>query len=255
MGGCTTKMKNYKLSNSAIVMVAGSSAGTQPKYYENGYWYKTNNNGYEGLSEYLVSLILSCSDAKEYITYEKCTINDRNGCRSKSFLKENETFISFQRLYDMFNGGNLTDAIMIYSDVEDRIKFVVEFIKEYTDFDCYNYLSSILTLDYFTLNIDRHFHNLGLVGNSQTGRFRAAPIFDNGDALLSNYEKFPADISLEENIENVYGQPFSANLGLQAKALGFNLKIDYKKLDEKLTNEPESRAVDVIRYQMEHVRL
>ena len=247
-------MKDYTLSTKALVMVSGSSAGTQPKYYEDGYWYKTNNNGYEGLAEYLVSLVLSCSDAKEYVMYEKCTINGKSGCRSKNFLREDETFISFQRLYDMYNGGNLSEAIMLKDSVEDRIDFTVQFIKDITGYDCYSYLSSILTLDYLTLNTDRHFHNLGLIGNGKTGEFRAAPIFDNGDSLLSNYEKFPADLSIEENIENVYSQPFSSNPGMQAKILGFGLKINYEKLEDLLKEEPNSRALDVLKYQLKMCR-
>lgn len=35
-------IKENKLSPQALVMVQGSSKGTQPKYYENGYWYKVN---------------------------------------------------------------------------------------------------------------------------------------------------------------------------------------------------------------------
>ncbi len=57
-------IKEYKLSPQALVMVQGSSKGTQPKYYENGYWYKVNQCGYEGLSEYLVSKVLECSNAE-----------------------------------------------------------------------------------------------------------------------------------------------------------------------------------------------
>ncbi len=43
-------------------MVAGSSIGTQKKYYEKGYWYKQNHVGFEGVSEYLASKVLSCSN-------------------------------------------------------------------------------------------------------------------------------------------------------------------------------------------------
>ena len=34
------KIKEYRLSPEALVMVAGSSIGTQKKFYEAGYWYK-----------------------------------------------------------------------------------------------------------------------------------------------------------------------------------------------------------------------
>ena len=54
MGGCKSQMRDYRLSPAALVMVQGSSKGTQPKYYEDGYWYKVNNVGYEGLAKRLV---------------------------------------------------------------------------------------------------------------------------------------------------------------------------------------------------------
>lgn len=244
-------MKEYKLSARAIVMTQGSSAGTQPKYYDSGYWYKTNNTGYEGKAERLVSLLLSCTDVENYVTYEECTINGRNGCRSLNFLHESESFISFQRLYDMYKGGNLIDHIMLIDDINDRIKYVLDFIMYYTNLDCRKYLSNILTLDFITLNTDRHFHNLGIIANSETDEFRCAPIFHNGCSLLSNYEQFPADVSIEDNIEKVYGQPFSGNLWLQAKAAGISLNIDYTKIDELLENEESSRALDVLRLRLE----
>lgn len=69
-------MKNYKLSAEAIVMISGSSAGTQPKYYENGYWYKTDRMGYEGTAEHLMSVVLSCSD------YGPAFSQSRHHCQS-----------------------------------------------------------------------------------------------------------------------------------------------------------------------------
>lgn len=40
MEGCEGQMLDYRLSPEALVMVQGSSRGTQPKYYDKGYWYK-----------------------------------------------------------------------------------------------------------------------------------------------------------------------------------------------------------------------
>ena len=246
MEGRESQMKDYKLSAEALVMIQGSSAGTQPKYYDNGYWYKTNNAGYEGLSEYLVSLLLSCSSIKEYVVYEECLVNGRKGCRSKSFLGKDESFISFQRLYDMYKGGNLTDQIMPINDTKARIEYVLDFVKYYTDLDCSDYLSATLSLDFIILNTDRHFHNLGIIVNGATGEYRTAPVFDNGCSLLSDYEKFPEDVSIDENIESAYGQPFSSNLWVQASAAGINLHVDYEKLFSLLKNEPDSRALQVL---------
>ena len=42
-----------------------SSKGNQFKWYKNGYWYKADQNGYEGLSEYVVSKLLEKSNLKK----------------------------------------------------------------------------------------------------------------------------------------------------------------------------------------------
>lgn len=242
-------VKEYRLSPQALVMVQGSSKGTQPKYYENGYWYKVNNLGYEGYSEYIVSRMLECSNVDSYVKYEQCTINGRAGCRSKNFIGENESFLSFQRLYDLITGESLQERIRLISEVADRIDFAREFILENTGWDCSMYLSQILTLDMLTLNTDRHFNNLGLIVDASTGVYKAAPIFDNGNSLLSDWDRFDEE-TVEENLEKVYGQPFSASLEIQAHEAGIGLSIDYQKLQSILEKEPVSRGVEVLKYQL-----
>jgi len=242
-------VKEYVLSPQALVMVQGSSKGTQPKYYEKGFWYKVNNLGYEGYSEYLVSKVLECSNVDSYVKYEQCTINGRAGCRSKSFIRENESFLSFQRLYDLLTGESLQERIRLISEVADRIGFVRKFVLENTGWDCSMYLSQILALDMLTLNTDRHFNNLGLIVDASTGVYKAAPIFDNGNSLLSDWDRFDEE-TVEENLEKVYGQPFSASLEMQAREAGIGLMIDYEKLQTVLEKEPVSRGVKVLKYQL-----
>ena len=163
-------MKNYILSAEAMVMISGSSAGTQPKYYERGYWYKANQNGYEATAEYLAGLVLSCSNVEEYVSYELCMINGRAGCRSKSFLSSTEAFISFQRLYDMYHGGNLSERIRTpCPHHRERLDFVKSFVLDYSGVDCAEYLSKTLGLDCLILNTDRHFNNLGIIADRESG--------------------------------------------------------------------------------------
>lgn len=243
-------MNNYILSPSALVMVAGSSKGTQNKYYDNGYWYKLNSKGYEGLSEYLVSKLLSCSSIENFVEYEECSINGRSGCRSKNFLEPSEAFMSFQRLFDIYHGGALAETIIPFNEVSERIEYVKSFIKEAVGFDVSNYLSKILTLDMLTLNTDRHFNNLGIIINQDTGKCKEAPIFDNGAALLSSFAEFYPDDTIEENIEKTHSMPFSSNFELQAKECGIGFSLDYDKLERVLSNESKSRALEVLRFQI-----
>ena len=57
------------IENQYIVMQEGTSEGTQIKYKKNGYWYKKDSRGNEGLTEYLVSELMRYTSLKgdEYI--------------------------------------------------------------------------------------------------------------------------------------------------------------------------------------------
>lgn len=248
------KVADYILTPAAMSMVAGSSKGAQKKYYDAGKWYKENYSGYEGTSEHLVSLVLQCSNIQNYVYYEKCTINGKKGCVSDNFLKENEVYISLDRLHDMYIGGKLDDFVYRYQDMNERIAYVESFVKEYTGLDMHDYFSKMLALDALILNTDRHFNNIGLIANSKTNKYHFAPIFDNGKALLSEIEKFPFYLSLEENIANVIGKPFAANLEYQAHVFGYGLKIDYPRLYALLEKEDSSRALEVLYLQLERYR-
>lgn len=251
--GRSLYMKNIKgyIPPEVIAMVSGSSIGTQKKYYDKGIWYKQDNSGYEGRAEYLVSIVLKYSNLSDYVEYECCTINGINGCCSKCFLKENESYISLQRLYDVFHGGQLSERIRIFDSVSDRIDFVVDFIMEHTDLDIREYLGKLLTLDMLILNNDRHFNNIGIIADTGNDTYRPAPVFDNGNSLLSSMVLFPFEMPMEQCVDSVIGQPFSANLERQAAELGFGLKIDYDGLKEELSKEPSSRALKVLLLQMD----
>lgn len=116
------------------------------------------------------------------------------------------------------------------------VSHMIDFIFDHTGLDCSEYLSQILTLDMLILNTGRHFNNLGILVDAETEICSTAPIFDNGDSFLSDWERFHKD-TLEENLELVYGQPFSSSLEAQAEYAGIGLAIDYKRLEMEL---PES---------------
>ena len=245
------RVENYTLTPTAMSMVAGSSKGTQKKYYEAGKWYKENYSGYEGTAEHLASLVLECSNIDAYVYYEKCTINGKKGCVCDNFLKEDEVYISLDRLHDMYIGGKLDDYVYRYQNIDERIAYVENFVKEYIGLDIHEYFSKMLSFDALILNTDRHFNNIGIIANATTDKYSYAPIFDNGRALLSEIEKFPFDLSIEENIENVIGKPFAANLEYQAHVFDYGLKIDYEKLYRLLEMEEKSRALEVLYLQLE----
>jgi hypothetical protein len=253
MGGCSVEevIKDYKLSPEAMIMVAGSSIGTQKKYYAKGFWYKQNKVGYEGIAEYLASKVLSCSNISEYVKYEQCKINGKEGCRSANFLREKESFISLQRLYDTYHGGQLSKRIRMIDSISDRVKFVVDFVLDTTGLDIKERLGKIATFDMLILNTDRHFNNIGIIADVLQNDYKNAPVFDNGNALLSNVGEYPFDVSIENNIDKVVGQPFAASLERQAMELGFGLRINYAELHKMLQKEPDSRALQTLQIQLE----
>ena len=245
-----------RLPAEAMVLVSGSSKGTQQKYFFDNKWYKQNRIGYEDLAEVLSTRVLMCSNIENYVPYKKCIINGKKGCLSENFLKRDEAYSSLQRLYDIYYNRELTDVVQGIGNIEDKIQYVLEFVEKATKLDIKEYLGKMFTFDMLILNTDRHFNNIGLIINSVTKQYRTAPIFDNGNALLSDIGEFPFDKSIEENIEKVIGKPFYANLERQAMEIGFGLKINYQKLYKLLEKEPESRALEVLKYQLnryEHI--
>lgn len=82
-------------------------------------------------------------------------------------------------------------------------------------------------------------------------RYRPAPVFDNGNSLLSDNGRYDENVSPETNIEKTVGQPFCASLERQAMELDFGLKLNYRKLIEQLEHEPDSRALDVLHIQLQ----
>lgn len=248
-------MKEYTVPATNTYTSHGSSEGSQVKFFYAGKWFKQNLNGYEGKAEHLASCVLACSNIDDFVWYDECIINGRKGCVSDSFLRENERFMSLDRLHKTYTGERISNQVMQYNQPKDRLKYVEDFVFKYTNLNISTYLSDTFALDAFILNCDRHFNNLGVVYNGQDRTFRPAPIFDNGAGFLSSFAKFPPYNSIEENAQQVVGFPICSNLDLQAHTAEIQLCIDYEMLESQfLQYEEPSRALDVLRYQMEYKR-
>ncbi|MCC8044266.1 MAG: hypothetical protein LIP12_02045 [Clostridiales bacterium] len=201
------ELTEYTIGKEFAIPAGFSSSGIQAKYYKDGFWYKKNRDGYEGLAEQICSDVLSFTNIQDYVPYEACRINGVSGCRSRNFLNpDTETFTSFKTAYRYAYGRELSDRLYTLQNPKDRIKFTIDFIKDYSGLDCTEYLRTLLSFDMLVLNIDRHFHNMGLIKSDDGYRF--APIFDNGAALLSNMGIFHPDETIENNIELAVGKPF-----------------------------------------------
>lgn len=227
-------MEEYNISKEYVVLSRSGSLGTQPKYYKDGYWYKLDRMGHEGLAEALVSDVLCCSNISDFVVYERCTINGVCGCRSKSFLNPGEQFVTFTSLYRSMRLGDLGSVIYSIPTVEERLRFLLDFVRDITGVDCTEYLYQILTLDMLIRNPDRHFKNLGLIFGADN-KYRVSPIFDNGQGLVQNYTITPPYLDIEEKERRISAATISGSFELQYNAIknvynGKEIVIDYEKL-------------------------
>lgn len=199
-----------------------SSKGNQLKWFDGEYWYKADFLGYEALVEFLVSNLLKKTTATAFVDYELTQIKVENkiytGCKSKHFLAENAELVTLARLFQSYNGVNLTDA---YADmeVEDCIRYVVEGVEKITGLQKFGeYITMLLEVDALFLNEDRHMHNIAVVRRAD-GSFDYCPIFDNGAGLLSDTTiSFGIDRSLEECYASVEAKPFNRSFDVQLDA-------------------------------------
>lgn len=234
------------LKRSDVIISSGSSAkGNQPKWFKNNIYYKADTLGYEALSECLISRIIP--DVLRY-TQEKLFIHhdcigeyvDAGaqvlGCSSINFLGLNEVLIPIERLYRAFTKKSLAQTLASVPNVKDRIRYTVDFVTEVTKLTTFStYLTKMLEIDALFLNEDRHTNNIAVIYNTQTCKYRLAPIFDNGAALLSDTRDYSLDLNVYQAIQKVKAKPFSRAFDDQLDACeelyGQKLKLNIRKQD------------------------
>ena len=253
--GCES-MFNVKLNSEYIVETVGTSEGTQIKYKKGGYWYKLDNRGNEGLCEYFASKFLTFTSLskEEYVLYEQGMINGRPGCRSKDFIGDSsKELITLYRLYSNETGENLAKVVAGFDDMEDRIGYVINFVKKVCGIDYTGYLRKIITLDAIILNEDRHVNNLTLLYDGKD--FRPAPIFDNGCSLLTANQSKKMNADISDNVKRVIAKPFSGSFEKQYKYFGQGFTFDKNEVLSWLETEPKSEERDILIYQVENCNL
>ena len=171
-----------------------SSKGNQLKWKSGGYWYKADQNGYEGLSEYVVSNLLQRSTLnKEKITvYETEEIRYRKrtyrGCKSRDFLQEGESLITLERLYWHAKGNrSLYKCIFSIPDETDRIRFLVNEIQQITGLKKFGeYLCLLLEIDSYAAHTP--FYNEAQEGTclDPSGSKTSLPAMRVSRTLISN---------------------------------------------------------------------
>ncbi|MDE6627466.1 MAG: hypothetical protein K2K56_14010 [Lachnospiraceae bacterium] len=233
-----------------IITQIGTSEGTQIKYKKDGFWYKKDNRGNEGMVEYLVSKLLTFSDMAmdDYVLYEPGYINDIPGCRSKNFLREGEELVTVYRLYYNEFGKDLSQVLAGLEKMEDRIEYVLRFVNQSCNLDMRDYLKKVIMLDMIVLNEDRHLNNLAVIFKEE--HFVCAPIFDNGVSLLTANQSVNWKFSIEENVKRVIARPFSGSHEKMYQYLGKGFQLDCQKAYKWLDTEPQSKEKEVLEYQL-----
>lgn len=201
-----------------------TSKGNQIKMKIDGFWYKMDYLGYEGLSEYLCSELLPYTNISSYVKYEmvEMSLNSEtfNGCKSKDFLKEKEEIVTAARLFQSYIGKSVDDCLTGHESLKEKISFFVNTVESITGIENYGkHLTQILEWDSFVLNDDRHFNNIAFIYNPEKKSFSPCTLFDNGAAFLSDLRfDYPLEKNFHGLIANVSAKPFHKSFDKQIKA-------------------------------------
>lgn len=246
-----------------------SSKGNQLKWERDGFWYKADYSGYEGLAEFVISRLLHYSSLKEdeYVQYELTEIGYKNatynGVKSRDFHVNGCQEVTVERLYKNLYGRSLYQSTWKIEGTIDRLKFFVEQVERLTGLKEFGiYLSKMLTIDALFLNEDRHMHNIAVLMYDD-GSFGYCPIFDNGAGLLSDTSlDYPISMDIYDCIDEAESKTVCSSFEEQLEAVetlyGYNIKFSFLKKDvEKVladagiySDEVKKRVYTVIVEQM-----
>ena len=212
---------------------SSTSKGNQIKWFLDESYYKADSFGYEGLAEWVVSKFSEAIVDLSYTPYNCCLIEEDgcqyNGCYSKSFLKEDESFISFAHILEL---KYLDYSKHIKSGFQSSFQFICDEIKMVTGMDVSCYMAQNLYLDAIILNEDRHLNNFGVVKGN--GYYRLAPVFDNGLSLLSDLSVLFSSVFCEGSFVSSTAGLFS--LSAVSDVSVFDLHETSEKLNAAATN-------------------
>ena len=245
-----------------------SSKGNQLKWEDQGIWYKADNLGYEGLSEYLVSnlLIHSTLVDSEFILYEPEEIlydsTIFHGCKSRDF-SDGWQVITLERLFSTIYGIGLYKSIFSISSHEARLSYLVEQVERVCGIHGFGiYMSKLFAIDALFLNEDRHTHNISILTDGKN-HYRLCPVYDNGAALLADTSlDYPLGRDIFELIPKAKAKTicdsFDEQLELAEKLYGSNIRFSFTKKDVKslidkargYSDKIRERVYDIILEQM-----
>lgn len=219
-----------------------SSKGNQLKWYRDLVWYKADYTGYEGLSEFVISRLLSKSSLKksEFVLYDTEKIQYKrtsfNGVKSGNFLADGYQLITLSRLYNLRYNRDFTKDLFHIHDMQGRLSFLVDQVERMTNLKDFGiYISKMLTIDAIFLNEDRHLHNVAVLMRPD-GSFEYCPFFDQGAGLLADTTlDYPMGSDVYELMSEVKSktvcQSFDEALDAAEQLYGHNIYFTFCKKD------------------------
>jgi hypothetical protein len=187
------------------------------------------------------------------------------GCSSLDFLKADQILIPLEKLYRRYTGESLAVKLSDFTDVSERIQYLVTQVEKITKIDNFGaYLTAMLEIDAFFMNEDRHTNNIAVIYNEKTQKYELSPFFDQGLCMFADINQdYPIDQSLEYCLEKIEAKPFSSDFDIQLDAaeelygiqIGFqftfkDIQIYLQKNSENYPREVVRRVEQLLRRQM-----
>ncbi len=104
--------------------------------------------------------------------------------------------------------------------MKDKIQHTVDFVEKVTKLENVGeYLTTMLELDAFFINEDRHTNNIAFILDDDTGEYRFCPYFDFGLSLLADTtEDYPLGEDIYQLIYKIHAKPFDRDFDVQLDA-------------------------------------
>lgn len=213
-----------------VLVNSSTKSGAQPRWRLGDKIIKLDNLGYESLAECLVSWFVQHTDIPEewQLRYYPCTV-----------VEDGKVLGTGAFSYDFAHGRTvlsvadmLTRNFMPFSSTLDDVR---DIIYDVSGKDHIKYLATILNLDAITRNEDRHFGNIAFCDKVP------APIYDNGDSLLSDLVSHPLDTPFLDCYNNSYAKPFATSFERQIQE-AYPIGVDVSSIAEHIAlRTPEMR--------------
>ena len=227
----------YTVNYANALSARTGTDGFQPKFlYDNDTKFIKSQcelNGYlrdDWMVEYIASQICLFYNINS-VVQTPCRLNivrnnkifERMGVISDNFELEGLQFISCFRLFELNDTSVNTKYYRSLSSI-DKIYFLIEKLSLYANLNYYdvaNYIFGMFFVDLLVLNQDRHFHNFGVMWDTNINAYVVPKLFDFGMGLFENSNDYDDCYSLDDalyyaNIEPLSEEPVVlANLLLQ----------------------------------------